>query len=181
MASFGAGVIGTRDIFDGDRLAVGDTTSRGHFLCVGRSSEMERKRVPGTHPSMPMHTIRCASWRGVTSRYISFCAVWRRAPYKCAVTVMSTCSWHVTHTCVNENNLLVVTSLSMLRLLTCFDLAEIFNKLWQHIQNRLNLCFCFFGEKCTKNHTPATEAQVRPIFNVLSEFIKDPSKIKSGQ
>ena len=40
---------------------------------------------------------------------------------------------------------------------------------------------CFFCEKCTKNHTPATEAQVQPILNLLSEFIKDPSKIKAGQ
>ena len=141
MASFGAGVIGTRDIFDVDRLAVGDTASRGRFWCVRRSSEMEWKCAPRTQPSITMHTIRYALWRGVISRYISFCAVWRQAPYKWAVTVMSTCSWHVTHTCVNENNLLVVTSLSMLQLLTCFDIAGIFNKLWQHIHNRLNLCF----------------------------------------
>ena len=40
---------------------------------------------------------------------------------------------------------------------------------------------CFFGEKCTKNHTPATEAQVQLILNVLSAFIKYPNKIKAVQ
>ena len=40
---------------------------------------------------------------------------------------------------------------------------------------------CFFGEKCTKKHTPATEAQVPPILNLLSSFINNPAKIKLGQ
>ena len=61
MASFGAGVTGTRDIFADDRLAVVGTNSRGRFLCVARRSEMDRKRVPGIQPSMPMHMRRCAS------------------------------------------------------------------------------------------------------------------------
>ena len=30
---------------------------------------------------------------------------------------------------------------------------------------------CFFGEKCTKLHTMATDVQVKPILTVLEEFI----------
>ena len=39
---------------------------------------------------------------------------------------------------------------------------------------------CFFGDKCTKKHTPASEAQVQPILDLLEGFIKDPAKVKSG-
>ena len=39
---------------------------------------------------------------------------------------------------------------------------------------------CFFGDKCTKKHTPASEAQVQPILYLLDDFIKDPVKVKSG-
>ena len=39
---------------------------------------------------------------------------------------------------------------------------------------------CFFGDKCTKKHLLATDAQVQPILTVLAEFIKYPSKIKAG-
>ena len=41
---------------------------------------------------------------------------------------------------MNKTNLHVVTSLIMLRLLTCFDLSGIFNKIQQHIEDRLDLC-----------------------------------------
>ena len=40
---------------------------------------------------------------------------------------------------------------------------------------------CFFGKKCTKRHTMATNAQVKPILTVLEEFIKNPTKIQAGQ
>ena len=40
---------------------------------------------------------------------------------------------------------------------------------------------CFLGEKCTKKHTLATEAQVPTILNLLAAFIKNPEKIKLGQ
>ena len=40
---------------------------------------------------------------------------------------------------------------------------------------------CFFGEKCTKKHTTATDAHVQPILKVLSDSIIDTSKIKAGQ
>ena len=61
MASFGAGVTGTCDIFAGDRLAVVGTKSRGRFLCIVRRSEKDRKRVTGIQPSMTIHMRRCAS------------------------------------------------------------------------------------------------------------------------
>ena len=39
---------------------------------------------------------------------------------------------------------------------------------------------CFFGDKCPKKHTMATDAQVQPILSLLDDFIRDPAKIKSG-
>ena len=40
---------------------------------------------------------------------------------------------------------------------------------------------CFFGEKCTKRHKMATDAQVKPILTVLEEFIKKTTKLQAGQ
>ena len=40
---------------------------------------------------------------------------------------------------------------------------------------------CFFNKKCTKNHTAATDAQVKPILALLEEFMKDPIKINAGR
>lgn len=46
-----------------------------------------------------------------------------------------------------------------------------------------NLLFgtCFFGDKCTKKHVMATDAQVAPILALVAEFIKDPKKLNTGQ
>ena len=40
---------------------------------------------------------------------------------------------------------------------------------------------CYYGDKCTKKHTQATDAQVKPILSLLKKFIEDPSKLKSGK
>ena len=40
---------------------------------------------------------------------------------------------------------------------------------------------CLFNEKCTKNHTAATDAQVKPILDLLEDFTKDPIKMNAGR
>ena len=40
---------------------------------------------------------------------------------------------------------------------------------------------CYYGDKCTKKHVQATDAQVKPILALLEKFTADPSKLKSGQ
>ena len=46
-----------------------------------------------------------------------------------------------------------------------------------------NACLgrCFHGKKCQKDHTMAADDQVEPILTLLDPFIKDPTKLKSGQ
>eukprot|EP00560_Eucampia_antarctica_P008394 CAMPEP_0197825944 /NCGR_PEP_ID=MMETSP1437-20131217/2968_1 /TAXON_ID=49252 ORGANISM="Eucampia antarctica, Strain CCMP1452" /NCGR_SAMPLE_ID=MMETSP1437 /ASSEMBLY_ACC=CAM_ASM_001096 /LENGTH=151 /DNA_ID=CAMNT_0043426169 /DNA_START=12 /DNA_END=467 /DNA_ORIENTATION=- len=40
---------------------------------------------------------------------------------------------------------------------------------------------CFLGEKCTKKHTQASGAQVKPILTLVEDFMKDPIKLNTGQ
>ena len=39
----------------------------------------------------------------------------------------------------------------------------------------------FFNEKCTKNTTSATDAQVKLILDLFEEFTKDPIKLNAGR
>ena len=40
---------------------------------------------------------------------------------------------------------------------------------------------CFNGDKCTRKHTPAKDSQVEIILKLVEPFLKEPSKLKSGQ
>ena len=61
------------------------------------------------------------------------------------------------------------------------DAYSIFPKLYPVCAPNTFFGTFFFNEKCTKKHTAATDAQVKPILPLLDNFTKYPIKLNAGR